>query len=264
MLRTRSIAGAALVVAAFLTLQSSTLAFAVAKQNKVNFTVRIENISAKDGLVAADGSRYPFALSPGFYAVNDGKLALFEAGKRASAGLEAQAEDGMPDLLSMFTVARGSDGSYGVFSKPVGASMAGPILPEGIYEFTFAAAKGMKLNLMTMYGQSNDLFYAPRQAIDLFDAAGNPVGGDLTSAFLLWDAGTEVNQAPGIGSEQAPRQSMKNFGAAEKGVVHLVKDQFSYPNTGDVIRITITPVGEDVARIKKVVVAPNLGVSAGG
>lgn len=117
--------------------------FAVAKQNKVNFTVRIENISAKDGLVAADGSRYPFALSPGFYAVNDGKLALFEAGKRASAGLEAQAEDGMPDLLSMFTVARGSDGSYGVFSKPVGASMAGPILPEGIYESSEMPAKAV-------------------------------------------------------------------------------------------------------------------------
>jgi hypothetical protein len=57
---------------------------------------------------------------------------------------------------------------------------------------------------------------------------------------MLWDAGTEVNQAPGIGADQAPRQKMTNTGADENGVVHVVKDGFSYPETKDVLRITIS------------------------
>ena len=80
----------------------------------------------------------------------------------------------------------------------------------------------------------------PSQAIDLFDANGNPVTGDVTDKFLLWDAGTEVNQAPGLGADQGPRQKGPNTGAAENGVVHLVKDGFSYPNTKEVLRITIS------------------------
>ena len=89
-------------------------------------------------------------------------------------------------------------------------------------------------------GQSNDLFYSQKHAIDLFDASGNPLTGDITSSLVLWDAGTEVNQAPGIGDEQAPRQKMANTGKAENGKVGEVKDAFTYPNTKDVMRVTIT------------------------
>jgi hypothetical protein len=98
----------------------------------------------------------------------------------------------------------------------------------------------MRLSLITMFGQSNDLFYAPKQAIDLFDEDGNPLTGDITDRLLLWDAGTEVNQAPGLGDEQGPRQKMPNTGKAENGNVGLVKDGFTYPNTKDVLRVTIT------------------------
>jgi hypothetical protein len=112
-------------------------------------------------------------------------------------------------------------------------------LPGGAFEFTFSATKGMKLNLIMMYGQSNDLFYAPDASIDLF-ANGKPLSGDITDKILLWDAGTEVNQAPGLGADQGPRQKGPNTGADENGVVRLVKDGFTYPATKDVLRITIT------------------------
>jgi len=56
----------------------------------------------------------------------------------------------------------------------------------------------------------------------------------------LWDAGTEANQAPGIGSDQAPRQKGPHTGVRENGVVHMVNDGFTYPNTKDVLRITIS------------------------
>ena len=130
--------------------------------------------------------------------------------------------------------------NIGIFNKPVGSDMASPIFSGGAFEFEFSAMEGTKLDLATMYGQSNDLFYGPEKAIDLFDANGNPLTGDVTDKFLLWDAGTEVNQAPGLGADQGPRQKGPNTGAAEDGVVHLVKDGFSYPNTKDVLRITIT------------------------
>jgi hypothetical protein len=53
-----------------------------------------------------------------------------------------------------------------------------------------------------MMGQSNDWFYAPAESgIDLFEN-GRGISGDITSQMVLWDAGTEVDQEPGIGSDQ--------------------------------------------------------------
>jgi hypothetical protein len=94
--------------------------------------------------------------------------------------------------------------------------------------------------LAFMFGQSNDLFYAPKdEGIALFDGS-RPITKDITSQLVLWDAGTEQNQEPGLGPDQAPRQKQPNTGQAEKGVVRLVKDSFTYPATGDVVRVTIT------------------------
>ena len=57
-----------------------------------------------------------------------------------------------------------------------------------------------------------------------------PVTGDITSSISLWDAGTEVNQEPGAGADQAPRQSGPNTGAAEMAGVDLIsnRDSFTY------------------------------------
>jgi len=240
MLKQKFIAAAAIAAALVVGMRANTFAFDGKGKKQATFMVRIENISDKDGLVAQDGSKYPFAVSPGMYVVTDNNTGFFKEGKTASAELEAQAEDGNPELLAkkLLTVVGGL--YMGIFNTPVGADMPAPILPGGAFEFTFKASVGMKLNFLAMYGQSNDLFYAPAKAISLFDAKGNPISGDFTSLFQLWDAGTEVNQAPGIGPDQAPRQMAKNTGAAENGVLHLVKDGFSYPETQNVLRITIT------------------------
>jgi len=210
-----------------------------AKKKTATFKVRIENISNSDGLAAQDGSKYPFALSPGIFVVTGDKMNFFKVGKKANAGLEAQAEDGNPEVLSKSLLTVIGSAGMGIFNMPVGTDKAAPILPSGAYEFTFAAQEGQKLNFIAMYGQSNDLFYAPEKAIDLF-VKGEALRGDITDKLVLWDAGTEVNQAPGIGDQQAPRQKAANTGADEKSVVNLVKDSFSYPNTKDVLKVTIT------------------------
>src|SRR5881394_3010952 len=98
MFKQKITAGVALAAAIFFGVQSSTIAFAGGKK-KASFHVHIQNISDKEGLTAADGSKYPFAVSPGLYAVTASKLDLFTVGAKSSAGLESQAEDGSPDAL---------------------------------------------------------------------------------------------------------------------------------------------------------------------
>ncbi len=58
--------------------------------------------------------------------------------------------------------------------------------------------------------------------IALFDDMGVPIEGRVTRQIDLWDAGTEVNQAPGIGVDQAPRQAGPDIGADEMGIVQLI------------------------------------------
>jgi hypothetical protein len=215
---------------------------------EMRFKVRVENISDPAGLTASDGTRWPFAVSPGVWVVGSKDVRLFTPGKPAGTnGLEAQAEDGNPSMLQASLggeaahAASAASPLSGVFNMPVGKDAPGPILPGGSYEFTFAARPGMKLQLAMMFGQSNDLFYAPYAPIPLFDKKGAAASGDFTYKFVLWDAGTEVNQEPGVGPDQAPRQKAPNTGAAEGGVVRRVEDRYNYPETNKVLRVTITP-----------------------
>jgi hypothetical protein len=131
----------------------------------------------------------------------------------------------------------------GAFDTPQGASTPGPLLPGESYVFTVHAGPGHRLSFATMMVQSNDLFFAPdADGIALFDAAGAPLGGDRTDEVLLWDAGTEVNQRPGTGSHQAPRQSGPDTGGDESSGVAPVDDGFDYPAPNRVLRVTITPL----------------------
>lgn len=74
------------------------------------------------------------------------------------------------------------------------------ILPGQSVSFSFAAAKGQAVTFASMYGWSNDLFFAPvNPGILLYDSSGNPIQGDVSSQIKLWDNGTRVNQIPGSG-----------------------------------------------------------------
>ena len=207
------------------------------------FTVLVENISNPEGLVASNGTRWPFALSPGMFVLTSKKSMLFVEGKPANMGLQMQAEDGDPSgLVSSLVKLHHAANLHGVFNTPMGMMAPGPIRPGGSYEFSFMARPGMKLSLTMMNGQSNDEFYAPDEnGIALFDAKGNPASGDVTNKFILWDAGTEVNQELGIGSDQGPRQKAINTGMDEHGVVSRAKSEAIYTKNGELFRVTITP-----------------------
>jgi hypothetical protein len=107
-----------------------------------------------------------------------------------------------------------------------------------------------------MFIDSNDWFYSNNSAgIDLFNADGTPFSGDVTRRMGLWDAGTEVNEEPGVGPNQAPRQPRPDTGPAENKAVYTVVapadnidsvkgmggQPWVLPPVEGVIKVTITP-----------------------
>jgi hypothetical protein len=236
--------GLAVLAACYLT--QFTIAVATRKAEPTRFTIRVANISKPEGMKAANGEQFPFALSPGMFVLSEKKSPFFNDKKMArNNGLEMQAEDGDPSgLVKALETMHHASNLHGVFDTPVGAMAAGPIRPGDSYEFTVTAMPGMKLYLIQMFGQSNDWFYAPSaNGIALFDGKGNPVSGDITDQLYLWDAGTEKDEEIGIGPNQGPRQKGPNTGAAERGVVHRVNDERYAGRNTEYFRVTITPEG---------------------
>lgn len=150
----------------------------------------------------------------------------------------------------------------GIFTIPVNDTAPAPLLPGDVYEFTVNAGPvvlpedgGTRLSFITKFVPSNDLFFAPDiQGISLYDAFGRPIGAkgpeNVTDEVLLWDAGTEVNEATG-GPNQKPQQDpdAKDQGINENGVVTRIennKDVFGniVPDTEEVIKVTIENVSD--------------------
>ena len=211
-------------------------------EKATKFTLRVENITKPDAFTASNGVKWSLAFSPGTAVVHTAKAPVFASGKKdRRQGLEAQSEDGDPSTLAKSLAASKGVKSITVFNTPVSASAPGPITPGAAYEATISAVPGDRLSMTLMMGQSNDWFYAPAEAgIDLFKN-GKPISGDISSQLILWDAGTEMDQEAGIGSDQGPRQKGPNTGKAENGVIRKVQDGKTYSNASSVLRLTITP-----------------------
>lgn len=173
------------------------------------FVVEIENLSSTTPL--------PTPFSPGAWVTHPSSLTLFEADAvDRGQGLQALAEDGSPGGL--VTTLAGVAPFTAVFDTPDGSGTAGPIAPGQKYEFTIMAENDDDvLSLATMLVESNDLFVAAEPTgIPLFDTEGKPLAQrDVTDLLRIWDLGTEANQAPRMGPDQAPRQAAGNTGAGE-------------------------------------------------
>ena len=174
-----------------------------------SFTLRIENFSGNGPL--------PGPISPGVALAHTSAAPLFTAGMPdRGEGLAAIAEDGDPSSLA------GALAGAVVFNTPTGEGSPGPAFPGGAYEVEVMAEPGQNLSFATMLVQTNDVFLAPGESgIPLFDADGEPLAErDVTAMVSLWDVGSEANEPPGAGPNQAPRQAGANSGGAE-GVVRV-------------------------------------------
>ena len=182
-------------------------------------------------------------LAPGLVAVHGDAAMVYHAGMAdPGTGLEALAEDGDPSGLAATLSGLEAVSAVEVFNTPLGAAAPAPIFPGERYQVSFSARPGDRLSLATMFVHSNDLFYGFAPAgLELFDAMGDALTGDVTMDLHLWDAGTEMNQWPGVGPDQAPHQSGPDTGAADAdSAVRMVNDGFMYPMTDQVIRVTLT------------------------
>jgi hypothetical protein len=196
---------------------------------EATFTVTIEQLTTDATLKLPDGGATRAPISPGTAVVFRGANPLLTVGAPASPGLQRQAEAGQPeDLLAAIKVAEG---------------VSSALMFDRTDTFTITAEPGEMLTFATMFGQSNDCFYAPKGgAIRLFDRDGRPIMGERAVAVVLYDAGTEINQVPGLGPDQGPRQDPNNWrqGELEHATVQPVRDTFAYPPVGEVIRVTVS------------------------
>ena len=161
---------------------------------------------------------------------------LFKLGEpEPGQGLENLAEDGNP--LPLLEV--DSFSSSAVFADQESGGYE-PLMPGTITTFEIQASEGEHLFFASMLAQTNDLFLgSPPQGIPLFDGE-TPIEGELADSLVLYDAGTEANQAPGLGSDQAPRQAGPDTGVEDPDAsVREVDDGYSYPLPSAVLSVRV-------------------------
>ena len=223
------------------------------------FEVRIENV-ARRALTLSSGGVADIPLSPGVWVIHTGPNPILTPGQAAPrVGLEGLAEAGMADAFASNLRSLNSVRSSGAFSTPLGRARGkmGPDASDGggrnvsrmlqvgqRFEFTVVAQPGELLSLALMIAQSNDALVAPgKDGIALFDASGRPVSGDITTQLGVWDAGTEVNEDPGLGPNQGLRQGAAHAGDPERAPVRpLVESSFGdrWPRVTGLLRVTIS------------------------
>jgi hypothetical protein len=212
------------------------------------FTVTIENVSTNTTLQVGALPDRTAPLSPGLWAVyDDDSDNLFSVNSAADLGTERLAEEGMTDVKVSSITNSTLYTDHGEFSAPGGADNMPTIGAGESITFTFEASPGQQLQMMTMFGNSNDWFYAfGNGGLDLFNN-GDPIDGNITSEIVLYDAGTELDEAPGLGLTQKPdHPTTIDVGADDP--VTTIKEAivrhvgFVIPATSNVMRVTISSV----------------------
>ncbi|MEM9195369.1 MAG: spondin domain-containing protein [Myxococcota bacterium] len=173
--------------------------------------------------------------SPGAWAVHTDAVSLFQSGMPdPGQGLEAIAEDGMAmGLVDALGTVDGVSSAGAIGTMPIG--------PGGMFTAEFTASPGDRFSFATMVVPSNDLIFAFDPAgIELFDAAGMPVSGEMSAMLQIWDAGTEIDQFPGVGLDQVHLQPMPNTGADDPDSNVRVYAGGNFPAASELLNVTIT------------------------
>jgi hypothetical protein len=199
------------------------------------FKVHAQNVSATSAL--------PTAISPGVAVLHTTADPFFtkDAADR-DLGLGALAADADPTAL--FAAVKTAAGIAGtsLFNIPTGATAAAALQPGDAYDFMVAAVPGDKLSIVSMFGESNDAFFAPTGAgIALFDDNGVAIAAhDVTDQISLWDAGVEKDEAPGLGPTQKPRQLANGAGSPEGVASKRLDTTRALPLAQGIVSFTVT------------------------
>jgi hypothetical protein len=161
-------------------------------------------------------------------------------------------DDDMPDRSGTITIENVLDSKPLVESGTFKGSGTPPVIfPGQSVSFSFSAAKNQRLTFATMYGWSNDLFFAPENpGIKLYNDDGSPITGDVSAQMKLWDNGTRVNQTPGAavvhpGTAETMAKNIKevngmdDYGNSYLAASKLMQVSLAY-NGNSTFTITIT------------------------
>ncbi|QIY91617.1 spondin domain-containing protein [Chryseobacterium gallinarum] len=182
-----------------------------------NITKMMTKLTANTGIMTG--------LSPALVVVYRGdKNPIYELGKTDSGmGLKEIAQFG--NVTKLQTSLKSLPNVKGVY-----VAGSAPVAPGNKVMTNFKADPGDKIAYVTMFGFSNDWFYANEQMIDA------NTKGDITSKTTLFDSGTGVDQYPGAGNRQAL------FGGtpqSENMVISKVGTQYPVPAVQNVIKVTV-------------------------
>ena len=147
-------------------------------------------------------------------------------------------ELGMPDSgkglkeISQFGNVTKLQNSLKSLPNVKGVYVAGnaPVAPGNKVTASFMAEPGDKIAYVTMFGFSNDWFYANQETIDAASI------GDVTSKTSLYDSGTGISQYPGAGNHQAlfgGTPQPENIAVSKVGTIYPI------PAVQNVIKVTI-------------------------
>lgn len=177
-------------------------------------TITITNAAENDrGTVASQ-------LSPLLWALHEDTFELFGAGVNGAdvVGLEALAEDGDP--APWFAAI---DGTVGV---GMAATIDTPADPEESFAIVVTPDQDNRfLSIATSIAATNDAFMAPLPGgIALLEEDGSArsnddIEDDFRRMFLVWDAGTEANEVPGVGSNIQSEQVLPDSGPDDANAV---------------------------------------------
>lgn len=179
----------------------------------------LTNTSAAGDLATSTGTT-DIVLAPGLLVFHDPGWSLFAVGAAAeNTPLEPLAEDGDPTELQAALAGDPAVREVLVLSVKDDATYAAAPMHPGEHASVLASvADGENVSFIAMFGQSNDVVVATAPGgVGVLD------GEDLAALGLgLYDVGTEVNQEPGVGSDQAPRQVAPDTGAGEGGQITAI------------------------------------------
>lgn len=207
------------------------------------FTFTMSNISAPGDLPDQTGEKHNIAFAPGLLIVHSPDLVLFEPGQASLwPGLQDMTEDGNNAPLIRDLQNHASVAYIASYANQDEDYKDTPLEPGASVEHTLVAEPGSLLTFVTMFGQSNDIFVATSAPVTLFDDEESPLVGDLAAHMALFDGGTELNEEPGVGPNQAPRQPLPNTGPDENGVVTIVDgtdaEGYSYPQVSEMLTLS--------------------------
>jgi len=210
------------------------------------FKVVIENVSTDSTLAPGALPDRSVPLSHGVWVISSG-LKLFTLNEPADEGTSRIAEDGMTTIKTNDLNNHPLVSSNGEFVAPGGPQPQNAIHMGESSMFMVKAKPGELLQIQSMFVQSNDWFFAFKDnGLPLFIGE-TPITGNVTSQLALYDAGTEADEAPGLGITQAPDQGPTDTNVGPDDTVNMVKfaharhTTFTIPATNQIIKITITP-----------------------